>query len=194
MNDKLTDEQKNAILKALDETIATGPWDESNFLRAIGKNLREIRENFINQLSIVSKTIQKADSTQTRQLQSDQQEVFISLYSSEGNTIAAWERMLANLPRYMITRAIYATEEAVKHLIKSKDNKMNEAYVAVYINQTDILSIPADKVQVDKLGKPLMNLKDRSLNLDNINRFVHVSGEYHYVKGRLIKNSAEDTD
>ena len=50
----------------------------------------------------------------------------------------------------------------------------------------------ADKTPVDKLGKPLLTLKDKSLSLDNINRFVHITGTYQYGQGRLVKNSPVD--
>jgi intracellular multiplication protein IcmQ len=75
----------------------------------------------------------------------------------------------------------------VKSFIKSKQNRFNEAYVAIYVNQTDILTVDSDKIPLDKFGKPLLSLKNRSLCLDNITRFVHLSGVYHYRKGRLVK-------
>ena len=50
MKDELSEQQTDAILKALDDAIEHGPWDKSNFLRVIGKNLREIRDGFANQL------------------------------------------------------------------------------------------------------------------------------------------------
>lgn len=194
MKDELTEQQTQAILKALDEAIETGPWEESNFLRVIGKNLRSIRNDFANRIGSDVKEQQEKLKTESHlanrvALRTGQQEVFIGLYSTEGNNLQAWERILANLPRQMISRPIYPNEEDVKYLIKSKENKINEAYVAVYINQNDILEMPPDKIPKDRFGKPLLSLKDRSLSLDNINRFVHLSGVYRYIKGRLVKNS-----
>jgi intracellular multiplication protein IcmQ len=196
MKDELTEQQSNAILKALDDAIATGPWDESNFLRVIGKNLREIRTNFANQIegggTQGEKEKQEVHLAKRAALRADQQEVFIGLYSTEGNNLQSWERILANLPRQMISRPIYSDEEAIKYLIKSKENKVNEAYVTIYINQVDILPMSPDKIPLDKFGKPLMSIKDRSLNLENVNRFVHLSGVYHYTKGRLVKKAESD--
>lgn len=191
MKDELTPQQADAILKALDDAIDTGPWEESNFLRVIGKNLREIRTNFANQIGVEApKSIEPVTRAALR---SGQQEVFIALYSSEGNNLQSWERILANLPRYVISRPIYADEADVRFLIKSKENKSNEAYVSVYINQSDILVLPPDKIPLDRFGKTLITLKDRAINLDNINRFVHFSGVYTYTKGRLIKNTLTES-
>ncbi|ASQ45258.1 Dot/Icm secretion system protein IcmQ [Legionella clemsonensis] len=193
MKDKLTPEQAYVILKALDDAIAEGPWEESNFLRVIGKNLREIRQNFADRIGSTTELPQSnvaANRGEGAVLQSGQQEIFVGLYSTEGNSVQAWERILANLPRQIISRPIYTNEQDVKNFIKSKENRINEAYVVAYVNESDVLQMAPDKAPVDRFGRPLLTLKDRSLNLDNIVRFVHLSGVYRYVKGRLIKNSS----
>lgn len=190
MKDILSDQQNEAILKALNDAIENGPWEQSNFLKVIGKNLVEIRDDFVKQLGTRSQAQIKAESHLANRiaLRSGQQEVYISLYSSDGLNMQSWERIVANLPRQMISRPIYGDEENVKAILKTKENKQNEAYVAIYINQSDILSLPPDKASVDKLGKALLSLKDKSLNLDNISRFVHLSGVYRYINGHLVKS------
>lgn len=189
MKDKLTDEQSEAILKALNEAIENGPWDQSNFLKVIGKNLNEIRDGFLNQLGARSQSQLKAESHLASRiaLRSGQQEVYVSLYSADGSNIQSWERIVANLPRQMISRPIYADEEDVKAALKIKENKVNEAYVAIFISQADILQLSSDKTSFDKLGKVLLSLKDKTINLDNISRFVHHTGVYNYDRGHLIK-------
>jgi intracellular multiplication protein IcmQ len=190
MKDELSEQQTDAILKALDDAIKKGPWEESNFLKVIGKNLREIREGFANQLNAHGAEKSKITSHLANRIavRSGQQEIFVALYSSDGGNIQSWERILMNLPKQMISRPIYADEEDVKALIRTKENKANEAYVSMYISQSDILAMPADRTPVDKLGKPHLTLKDKSLSLDNINRFVHKSGTYQLSQGRLVKN------
>ena len=190
MKDQLTESQANEVIKAIDDAIEKGPWDESNFLRVIGKNLHSIRQNLVDKMISHSKNPQHS-SQQNNALanQSQMMEVFIALYSSEGNQLQSWERIIQNLQRQMVSRPIYANEDSVKFLIKSKENKANEAYVSIFINKEDILTLSDEKTPRDKFGKPLLSLKDRSLNLANIHSFVHLSGSYSYVKGRLIKKT-----
>ncbi len=188
-NDELTKQQAEAVLKALNNAIEQGPWEESNFLKAIGKNLCSIRDSFVLQSDSSGK-----DSSATRAYANQiarrhgQQKVYIQIYSSDGMNMHSWEWIVANLPRQMISRPIYADEEDVKAIIKTKENKFNEAYVAFYIiGENDILQVNADKVPIDKLGKPRLFLKDGTLKLVNVDYFVHASGIYHYSQGRLIK-------
>lgn len=190
MKEELSKEQKDAILKALDETIEKDIWGESNFLKAIGKKLSDIRQVFFDKSNgpLPDEARKTLNLAQRVAMRSGQQEIFISLYSSDGNNLLAWERILMNLPKQMIARPIYASEEDVKSIIKTKLNKVNEAYVSMYINQSDILVLPPDKIHMDKLQKPLLTLKDQSLILENINCFVHTSGIYQYVQGRLVRN------
>ncbi len=191
MKNELTDQQIAAILKVLDEAIEQGPWDASNFLKVIGKNLREARDQFSNQSNVLEQVKSKIEMHLAKQLasqKSNKREIFVSLYSAHGTDLQSWERIIINLPKQMISRPIYDNEEDVKALIKTKENKMNEAYVSMYVGQHDVLLLSEDKTPVDKLGKPLLTLKDKSLCLDNINHFVHQSGIYYYDQGRLVKN------
>ena len=103
----------------------------------------------------------------------------------------SWERIIANLPHQIIARPIYADETDVKSIIKTKDNKNNEAYVSIYVSQNDILTLDADKVPVDKLGKQLLTLKNTAIKLDNIHFFCYQSNLYQYVRGHLIKTTVD---
>lgn len=191
MKDELSKQQTDDVLKALNDAIDQGPWDESNFLRMLGKNLQDIRDEFSKQVdsSLDSSSQEPSGFEKKSALRSGQQEVFVALYSSDGSNIQAWERILVNLPNQMISRPIYADEEDIQAIIKLKENKINEAYVSIYINQSDVLPLGADKIIYDKRGKPLLALKAKSLRLENMNRFVNFSGIYRLYRGRLIQMS-----
>lgn len=195
MKNKLTEQQLNDILKAFDDTLQQGPWEESNFLRVIGKNLKEIRESFLQQhptpMVAENPNLTPAQAVHIANAK-NQQEVYIALYSSEGNNFQTWERILANLPRQMISRPIYSNEEHIQAITKTKENKVNEAYVAIYIDPSNILSLAADKTPTDKLGVPLLSLKNNALSLDKITRFVHQHTTYDYTNWHLIKNNKID--
>jgi intracellular multiplication protein IcmQ len=190
MKNNLSEQKVQKILNALDEAIQKGPWEETNFLRAIGKNLHNIQAELREYLESEQPTSKIMELTKKASLGQGQQEVFISLYSASGRQIPSWERILANLPRHTVSRPIYTDEADAKYLLKHKENKENEAYVGVYIQSEDILSVSEDKIPRDKMGKELIMLKSNAITLENMTRFVHVSGEYSYVHGRLVKNTS----
>jgi intracellular multiplication protein IcmQ len=192
MKETLTESQVRGILQSIEDALEKGPWDESNFLRAIGKNIKDIRDNLAKEIEKTYSSSANASSKSSKKEQQifhgeSEKEVFISLYSADGLHIHTWERILINLPRQIVSRPIYDEEDDVRAFIKSKENKFNEAYVGIYIDVNDILKLSAEKIAIDKFGKPLMALKDRAINLENITRFVHVSGSYTYSKGHLHK-------
>lgn len=193
-DDNLDSEQIKAIREAFDKAINSGPWKESNFLRAMGKRLEKIRDNFLFEVGEnLPGSVETSSNLANRvALRSGQQEVYISLYCSNGGQISAWEKVIANLPRQLVSRPIYADEEQIRKRIKSKSTPANEAYVCAYVCKDDIKELPKDKIPHDKLDHPLLTLKDRAISLDDITRFVHMSVTYQYVEGRLVKNSAPE--
>jgi len=193
MKNQLSKQQTDEILKILDDLVALGGWESSAFLRVIGKKLQTIRDNFSSRTLNYNPQKSKITSNLANRvaIRSGQQEVFIALYSSDGGNLQSWERIVINLPKQMISRPIYASEEDVTQAIRAKENKINEAYVSIYVSQTDVLPM-GDKTPADKLGKPLLTLKDKSISLTNINRFMHISGVYGYAHGRLVKESHQE--
>ncbi|PJD96255.1 MAG: Dot/Icm secretion system protein IcmQ [Legionella sp.] len=189
MTEKLNDEQNAELLKALNKAIAEGPWEQSNFLKSIGKNMIAIRDEVLVRLGSSPEAQLKAESLRANQLalRSTQQEIFISLYCYEGSNLQNWEKIVSNLPGQMISRPVYAREMDIKDMLKYKENKQNEAYVVIYVDKANILPLPPDKIIKDKQGIALLTLKDKSVSLNNIIRFEHSSGTYEYVKGHLLK-------
>lgn len=192
MKDQLTDEQCQAILNILNETIDTGPWDKSSFLGVVGKNLHQIREAFSTETGAPTEAQQRAESRLASKSAREvgMMEIYVSLYSSTGGDIFSWERILASLPRQIISRPIYSKEEDIRNAIRTKENTVNEAYAAILIHPDDILPVPSDKVAKDRHGIELLSLKDRSIQLEFVNRFVHQNVNYVYERGHLKRASS----
>ena len=188
-NNALSKQQTDAIIKIMDNLIVQPGWDAS----VISKKLQDIRDKFATQVDSESadKLLMASNLANRVALRSGQQEVFIALYSAEGEKIQTWERIVMNLPRQFTSRPIYAQEEDILAINRDKENKKNDAYVSFYINCDAILPL-GDKSPQDKRGKALLTLKAKSLTLENINRFVNFSGTYYYSQGRLIKMQTKD--
>jgi intracellular multiplication protein IcmQ len=190
----LTDEevQKSLdVLKALDQAIEGGPWDKSLLLKAIGKKLQDAREKFIEDLdlqeAIKQASAPQAGLNQQAILGEDFVEVYVSLYQAQGANIPKWAAILVSLTQLSITRPIYKNEEDMQASIRAKAFQANDAYVVVKIRKDDVLPAPGGKVPVDRFGRELMVLKENVIRPENITRFVHLTGEYRFVNGELIK-------
>ncbi len=190
MKNDLSKRQMDTIMEALNHMVSDGPWESSPFLREIGKKIANVRDDFLPpatreaQNELNNKIL---DGGASEVGENQYQEIYIALYSADGAKMSSWEHILSNLPRQMIARSIYTTEADVKNWISTKINKVNEAYVVLKIDKSFILRIDDNKTSFDKLGQPLMVLKDRTITLDSIVRFVHSRGVYHFKNGRLIK-------
>lgn len=189
-NDPLEEIVKKA-LNSVDETIKNGPWNESNFLRMIGKGLGKIRDDIAGLLSDSAPNMQVASNLTNRvAARVGQVELFIGLYCSDGFNVFSWERIVVNLPDQMVSRPVYAHEEDIKEMIRGKSNKINEAYISAFVDTDAIIHLPPEKTLYDKLNKPMVSLKDGAVRLDNLHRFVHLTGIYDFGSGRLVKQTA----
>ena len=179
--------QATETLRALERLMAAGTWQESNFLKVIGRKLNDIHSSLVKELnnldSVQTKTAAHLANRIAARL--GKQEVFVSLYSLNGNNISVWERLLANLPKNMVSRPVYSVEEQVKAMIASKEKKENEAYISFYIDKQDILNIGMEKHITDKLGHQLITLKDNAINVERMHIFHHLSASYTYSSGIL---------
>lgn len=181
------DEDTNQkILNLLDDALKEGPWDKTLFLRAAGKKLREIRDHFAQQVGLDETTIQQ-QTPQEAIVEPGTIEVYILIYSTDGNNIKRWQTLLSSLESYGIGRAIYRNENDIKKIIRSKDNKYNDAYACVRIKESDILPSEPGKEPKDRFGNLLVTLHERAIQLKNLTRFVHISGIYRLRNNTLEK-------
>ena len=190
MKDDLSQDEAEQILKALDDAIQEGPWQNTKFLTAIGKKLQAMRADFKQKVDAAygKGPVTTSHLANRVALRSGQQMIYVSLYSAAGTAMNTWERIVYNLASQVITRPMYSNEQDVRAMVRSKANIFNEAYVSIYVRQSDILSPALDKIPHDKLGHELLTLKDKSLKLDNVVQFFHQTGVYHYEHGRLIRD------
>lgn len=191
MTEKLTKDQKAGILAALDEALEKAPWNATKFLSLLGAKLQKIRDDVAENLDVgdnntvmkTSKLLQQATADRFAKMK----KLYVALYAFDGSNLQSWERILQHLPEQVISRPVYENEEDAIASIRSKSNRMNEAYVSIYVDPRLILPQPTEKIAVDKLGVQLLGLKTKAINLENIEVFIHQSGTYTFASGRLIK-------
>ena len=177
------------FLTVLDGAIEKGPWEKTILLRATGKKLRELR--FRVRTALGEKA--EPDTDGPKHLADriaervGQLEVYVYLYNADGQSIAKWEKLILSLRAQSVSRPIYTNERDVREFIRSKPNKVNEGYAAIYINKDDIIEPVNTEPPRDKLGNPLLLAKDTAVKANNVTRFTHISGQYALKDGRLVR-------
>lgn len=201
MGDKENEKIKKylEVLKALDEAIKEGPWDSGLFFKATEKKLKEMRRRFVQQFNLKNiaeagetQAISGAETEQKAKLPAGYVEVYISIYLSDGANINKWQTLLSNISAHTVTRPVYRNEPDVRSLIRSKHNKLNEAYVIAHIKEADILPPPDDKPLRDRNERELLVLREGAVQVGNIIEFVHISGIYRFTKGQLVRHGSID--
>lgn len=176
------------ILKALNEAIEKGPWEHSPFFRGIGKKLQDLRNRFIQETGLEGIDLEQLQVKIIENTRFDDHlKVYILLYQSEGINIRKWFNVVTSLVEHSISRPVYKNEEDVKAAIRAKENKQNDAYIEVKVRKQAIYPSNNEKPRLDRDGRELLLLHDGAIQLKNITRFMHISGEYTLCEHSLIK-------
>ncbi|MEN9450218.1 MAG: Dot/Icm secretion system protein [Pseudomonadota bacterium] len=176
------------IKKILDEGITAGPWQANLFLKGIKRKLEELRDDFVSRVGLDQHHEQMANELQAAN-SCENTEVYIALYQSQGSNMNKWQEVVVSLVNYTMGRPIYYNETDVRAAIRLNDRNLNHAYVVVNVHSDAILSDEADLGRTDREGRKLISLSEAAIQLKNIVRLVHATGQYKLVRNFLVKQN-----
>lgn len=176
------------IKKILDEGIKAGPWQANLFLKGIKKKLEELRDNFVFKVGL-DKHHEQTTNDLLAAGSCEYTEVYIALYQSQGGNMSKWQEVLLSLVNYTMGRPIYFNEADVQAAIRLNDRNLNHAYAVVKVHSDAILSDTTDLVRTDREGRKLISLREAAIQLKNIVRLVHATGQYKLVRNFLVKQN-----
>lgn len=174
-----------AIIKAVDDLLAEAEWDESLYLRNCLRPLKEIREQA---LQLIKEEHEKVPArrpnfiARTRGMKLHT--VYIALFQSQGYNLKLWELQLKSIDSHLVGRPVYAKEEDVQKVLRLKQAPMQEAYIAVEVQEN---TMTIDGNRQDRFGHQLISLTQDAVNLENILEFVHQDKRYAFSDGKLIE-------
>lgn len=173
------------IKEILDEGVVKGPWQRNLFLTGIKKKLEEIRDDFSVKAGLDQHHEQVAKAFQADQCENT--EIYIALYQSQGSNINKWQEVVISLVKYTMGRPIYYTEQDVQAAIRLNDRNLNRAYAVVKVSSEAILTHTTDTLRTDREGRKLISLREAAIQLKNIVRLVHATGQYKLIRNFLVK-------
>ena len=174
------------IKKILDEGIGSGPWQGNLFLTGIKKKLEEIRDDFVAKVGLDQHHKQMASDVLAAK-SADYTEVYITLYQSQGSNMSKWQEVVISLVNYTMGRPIYYDETEARAAIRLNDRNLNHAYVVVKVPSDAILTHITDVPRTDREGRKLISLREAAIQLKNVVRLVHATGQYKWVRNFLVK-------
>lgn len=119
----------------------------------------------------------------------DEIQIYIYLFNVQGILVRSWQNMLSQkqFNEYVFNRPIYKDKRHIEALVRSKQNKVQHAYLTVAIKEDQILR-SLDKPALDPLGNPLVKVKEASLRLENLINLTHNDLVYRLnEEGELVK-------
>lgn len=177
-----------AIKKILDEGISNGPWQGNLFLTGIRKKLEEIRDNFVVEVGLDQHHEQIANDLLIAN-RCESSEVYVALYQSQGCNMHKWQEVVASLVNYTMGRPIYCSEKDVQAATHLNDRNLNHAYAVVKVHSDAILDDTVGQARTDREGRKLVSLREAAIQLKDIVRLVHATGEYKVVRNFLVKQT-----
>jgi intracellular multiplication protein IcmQ len=173
------------------EMLSNEHWQDSPMLKLLHEKLSKVIDEFDDLIGIAHSV--KADHETEDSFDraahfksQDMQLIFIYLYTSEGKMLDAWERVLSNISKQYISRPIYASEEDAQGAAQFSPILINAGYVAVWVKKSALIEEDDAHQIKDKLGKRLISLKDRSVNLENMEYFWNNYMLYDWKDGKLV--------
>lgn len=180
------------VMDALEEAIQKGPWEKSAFLKATRERLNQLKVFFDENLKLSHGYMMshatfkhiKGDINRAGQLK-----VYVSLYNTEGSNMEKWSKIIQDLAGKVVTRAVYRIEEDIRSYMKIRPNQMNEAYIILYINPTELVN-NGEETMHDKDGREIVLLRDGAIQMENVDKFIHMGQSYALKYNRLVPINA----
>lgn len=175
----------DAIIQAVDNVLNENSWDDSLFLRNTLKPLKEIREEAIRLKQEATMTVEEHKMS-LRGLTEDEMFAYISIFQSDGQNLRKWELQLNSIRSHLLGRPVYENEDDVQKVMRQKVIQTSEAYIVVAIKKEDVQNFAYQASRVDRLGNPLLTLKESAVKPENIFEFIHQGKRFFFKNGKLI--------
>lgn len=187
-----SDDQKNPeqkILELIQEAITLD--EELRVKYQIGEKFRFVRDrlkSISEQLESLQVSQNVTSGTSNRVSEANELLVYVYLYNAHGINIQSWKKMLTPklFYEYSVNRPIYGEKGHIESLLRAKTNKMQHAFLEVFVKPEDVIS--GETQLKDVIGNPILKVKEGSLHFENLLALVHNGVSYRLsAEGELIK-------
>lgn len=110
--------------------------------------------------------------------------VYVALFQMDPNDMKKWSEQLHSIDRALVTRPVYASEDAVQASIRARKNQECVAYACIEIPRK--LLLKGVEQRTDRLNQPILSLTNGSVDVGSVQYFVR-SGIKYRMQGEILK-------
>jgi len=181
-------ELQREFFTQVDKLLQLEKWKANDLLQAAGQQLKKVREQLPDWEQKKKPDLKEARAVALAAQHSNMTQVFISLYQADGYNMKKWAALLEMMKDLAASRPIYQAEQDVRTVIRTKEQKQNEGYAAVYVSPKLVLAGGASgQALQDKSGYKLAFVKEGALLPEHMLYFEHISGRYTLQDGVLVR-------
>lgn len=182
-NEKLIESVREAIKR---DSELREKYQVTNKFRFIQDRLQKLLEF----LEKHYETTQEEEKQETVTIAEDEALVYVHLFNAKGTALASWQNMVTPTVfyEYSVNRPIYAEKSHIEALIRTKNNKLQHAYLTVAVKKTNVVQAANDSSPKDSLGHSLIRVREGTLSFERLVSFTHNLIEYKVdAYGVLVK-------
>jgi len=190
-------EQKEALLNLVRKAVQQDQelrekLHIGNKFKFISEGLQKLFTEVETDLGEIEKA--NAKKKQLDVLLEDEILVYVYLFNAQGIVLQTWQKTLnpSVFYEYSVNRPIYTDKAAVENYIRSKPNRIQNAFATIAIKKIDLL--PSPEVVKDSLGNTLVKVREGSLKFEKLFSFTHNNQEYVLTAtGEIVKKTLNDS-
>ena len=173
------------LLAKLKKSLTEKDWDVSLFFRGMGKRVQNLHDK-LTILLAEDATVRDPKTKVDQKARENCRLIYLSVYQTDGNNLRKWATVLASVQKLSIGRPAYEKESAARAVVRAKAQQQREGYIAVWVNNEDVLPAWGGKVTQDRFGHDLLTLREGAILPENIDYFQHTTGQYYLADGQLV--------
>ncbi len=180
------------LLGLIEKCLNNADWSISLFFQGIGNRIRAMRDKIRQCLAETDEDFLSPEAPKAiSQAREGMTLVYVSLYQADGLNLRKWATLLDSITKLSIGRPVYLKQSAIEAVIRAKPEPRRDAYVAIYVNDDDIIEPLGGIHPKDRMGNQLLTIREGKVLANNISHFVHNTGSqiihYEYKNHKLIQ-------
>lgn len=110
--------------------------------------------------------------------------VYVALFQMDPDNMQKWTEQLHSIDRALVTRPVYASEDAVKASIRARKNQECVGYACIEIPKK--LLLKGAEQRTDRLNQPILSLTNGRVGIDSVRYFMRAGVAYR-MRGEILQ-------